>query len=79
MKLLFLLFLFACNSFNEIESYIQKVDVLCLMSVNPGFSGQNFIENTYNNNKKQYIVFAIFSNFLEILSKHIVNYVFFEI
>ena len=32
---------------NEIESYIQKVDILCLMSVNPGFSGQNFIENTY--------------------------------
>ena len=35
------------TNINEIESYIQKVDILCLMSVNPGFSGQNFIENTY--------------------------------
>ena len=26
MKLLFLLFLFACNSFNEIESYIHDID-----------------------------------------------------
>ena len=37
---------------NEIESYIQKVDILCLMSVNPGFSGQNFIENTYTRLKE---------------------------
>lgn len=37
---------------NEIESYIQKVDILCLMSVNPGFSGQNFIENTYTRLKQ---------------------------
>ena len=37
---------------NEIESYIQKVDILCLMSVNPGFSGQNFIENTYSKLKQ---------------------------
>ena len=37
---------------NEIESYIQKVDILCLMSVNPGFSGQNFIENTYTKLKQ---------------------------
>ena len=40
------------TNINEIESYIQKVDVLCLMSVNPGFSGQNFIENTYNRLKQ---------------------------
>ena len=26
---------------DEIESYIQKVDILCLMSVNPGFSGRS--------------------------------------
>ena len=37
---------------DEIESYIQKVDILCLMSVNPGFSGQNFIENTYTKLKQ---------------------------
>ena len=37
---------------DEIESYIQKVDILCLMSVNPGFSGQNFIENTYSKLKQ---------------------------
>ncbi len=37
---------------DEIESYIQKVDILCLMSVNPGFSGQNFIENTYTRLKE---------------------------
>ena len=40
------------TNINEIESYIQKVDVLCLMSVNPGFSGQNFIENTYSKLKQ---------------------------
>ena len=27
---------------------IQDIDVVCLMSVNPGFGGQSFIENTYN-------------------------------
>ena len=37
---------------DEIESYIKKVDILCLMSVNPGFSGQNFIENTYTKLKQ---------------------------
>jgi len=40
------------TNINEIESYIQKVDILCLMSVNPGFSGQDFIENTYNRLKQ---------------------------
>ena len=40
------------TNINEIESYIQKVDILCLMSVNPGFSGQNFIENTYTRLKQ---------------------------
>jgi ribulose-phosphate 3-epimerase len=27
---------------------IQDIDVVCLMSVNPGFGGQSFIENTYD-------------------------------
>ncbi|WP_314287950.1 ribulose-phosphate 3-epimerase [Capnocytophaga sputigena] len=30
-----------------LEDIIQEVDVLLLMSVNPGFGGQSFIENTY--------------------------------
>ena len=30
-----------------LEDIIQEVDVLLLMSVNPGFVGQSFIENTY--------------------------------
>ena len=30
-----------------LEDIIQEIDVLLLMSVNPGFGGQSFIENTY--------------------------------
>tara|TARA_Y100001954_G_C15793443_1_gene596316 strand:+ start:1372 stop:2022 length:651 start_codon:yes stop_codon:yes gene_type:complete len=33
------------SSLNDI---INDVDLVCLMSVNPGFGGQIFIENTYN-------------------------------
>ena len=31
-----------------LEDIIQDIDLVCLMSVNPGFGGQSFIENTYN-------------------------------
>jgi ribulose-phosphate 3-epimerase len=31
-----------------LESIIKDVDVVCIMSVNPGFGGQSFIEETYN-------------------------------
>lgn len=31
-----------------LEDIIQDVDLVCLMSVNPGFGGQSFIENTYH-------------------------------
>ncbi|PKB41949.1 ribulose-phosphate 3-epimerase [Cellulophaga sp. RHA19] len=31
-----------------LEDIINDIDVVCLMSVNPGFGGQSFIENTYN-------------------------------
>ncbi|MEM0933547.1 MAG: ribulose-phosphate 3-epimerase [Bacteroidota bacterium] len=31
-----------------LEDIIQNVDLVCLMSVNPGFGGQSFIENTYS-------------------------------
>jgi len=30
-----------------LEDIINDIDVVCLMSVNPGFGGQSFIENTY--------------------------------
>ena len=30
-----------------LEDVIQDIDLVCLMSVNPGFGGQSFIENTY--------------------------------
>ena len=34
-------------SISLLEDTIQDIDVVCLMSVNPGFGGQSFIENTY--------------------------------
>ena len=30
-----------------IEDVINDIDLVCIMSVNPGFGGQSFIENTY--------------------------------
>ncbi|MEN8810413.1 MAG: ribulose-phosphate 3-epimerase, partial [Flavobacteriales bacterium] len=35
-----------------LEDIIQDIELVCLMSVNPGFGGQKFIENTYNKVKK---------------------------
>jgi ribulose-phosphate 3-epimerase len=35
------------TSISELENIIADTDVVCLMSVNPGFGGQKFIENTY--------------------------------
>lgn len=32
---------------NLLKDVIQDIDMVCLMSVNPGFGGQSFIENTY--------------------------------
>ena len=32
---------------SSLESIINEIDLVCLMSVNPGFGGQSFIENTY--------------------------------
>ena len=33
---------------NLLEDIINDIDLVCMMSVNPGFGGQSFIENTYN-------------------------------
>jgi len=35
-----------------LEDVIQDIDLVCIMSVNPGFGGQSFIENTYDKVKK---------------------------
>lgn len=35
-----------------LEDVINDVDVVCLMSVNPGFGGQSFIEKTYDKVKQ---------------------------
>lgn len=32
---------------SSLENIIADIDLVCLMSVNPGFGGQKFIENTY--------------------------------
>jgi ribulose-phosphate 3-epimerase len=36
------------TSVNLLEDVIQDLDLVCVMSVNPGFGGQKFIENTFN-------------------------------
>lgn len=35
-----------------LEDIIKDIDMVCLMSVNPGFGGQSFIENTYSKIEK---------------------------
>jgi ribulose-phosphate 3-epimerase len=36
------------TSVNLLEDVIKDLDLVCVMSVNPGFGGQKFIENTFN-------------------------------
>lgn len=36
------------TSIDLLEDVINDVDLVCIMSVNPGFGGQSFIDNTYN-------------------------------
>jgi ribulose-phosphate 3-epimerase len=36
------------TSVRLLENVIADIDLICLMSVNPGFGGQKFIENTYS-------------------------------
>ena len=40
------------SSVNQLKDVIKNIDLVCLMSVNPGFGGQSFIENTYNKVKE---------------------------
>lgn len=35
------------TSVKLLENIIEETDLVCMMSVNPGFGGQKFIENTY--------------------------------
>jgi ribulose-phosphate 3-epimerase len=37
---------------NLLLNILDEVDLVCVMSVNPGFGGQNFIENTFNKELK---------------------------
>ena len=37
---------------NVLEPIINLIDLVCLMSVNPGFGGQSFIESTYKKVRK---------------------------
>ena len=51
-----------------LEDIITDLDLVCIMSVNPGFGGQSFIENTYKKVRqlKQLIEFSNASTFIEI-------------
>ena len=40
------------TSVDLLEDVINDIDLVCIMSVNPGFGGQKFIENTYHKIKK---------------------------
>ena len=51
-----------------LEDVIKDIDMVCIMSVNPGFGGQSFIENTYKKIKelKEMIVRHNASTIIEI-------------
>ena len=40
------------SSINLLKDIIRDIDLVCLMSVNPGFGGQSFIENTFEKVKE---------------------------
>ncbi|MFI0425380.1 MAG: ribulose-phosphate 3-epimerase [Flavobacterium sp.] len=40
------------TNIDVLEDVIQDIDLVCIMSVNPGFGGQSFIENTYSKVEK---------------------------
>ena len=50
---------------NLLLNILDEVDLVCVMSVNPGFGGQNFIENTFNKIKElKYLRDKSSNNFL---------------
>lgn len=53
---------------NLLKDVIKDIDVVCVMSVNPGFGGQKFIEHTYDKVRalKQMIVDAGATTLIEI-------------
>jgi ribulose-phosphate 3-epimerase len=53
---------------SQLENIIQDIDLVCVMSVNPGFGGQKFIETTYQKIKdlKKMIVASKSSAVIEI-------------
>ncbi len=40
------------SSVQSLKDCLMDIDLVCLMSVNPGFGGQKFIDNTYNKVKE---------------------------
>ena len=40
------------TNINVLEDTINDIDLVCVMSVNPGFGGQSFIQNTYEKVKQ---------------------------
>ena len=40
------------SSVKQLKDIIKDIDLVCLMSVNPGFGGQSFIENTFDKVKE---------------------------
>jgi len=40
------------TNIHVLEDIINDIDLVCIMSVNPGFGGQSFIENTYDKVKQ---------------------------
>src|SRR5210317_24649 len=61
----------AINPHTNIEllrDTIKEIDLVCVMSVNPGFGGQSFIENTYDK-----------VNALKVLIDHTISYTLIEI
>ena len=56
------------TSVNLLKDVIKDIDVVCVMSVNPGFGGQKFIEHTYDKVRalKQMIVDAGATTLIEI-------------
>jgi ribulose-phosphate 3-epimerase len=47
---------------SAIEEVLEDVDLILIMSVNPGFGGQQFIENTYSKLERLKVMLANVKN-----------------